>query len=80
MYFSLQNIKFAELPTFEGTCYMRGMHGYDNTDEDMRGIFLAFGPGMYLHVLESNMNHVFNFIAHFAMFMKDIFNLPELKA
>lgn len=38
------NIKFAELPTFEGTGYMRGMHGYDNTDEDMRGIFLAFGP------------------------------------
>lgn len=42
---TLQNIKFAELPKFEGTGYMRGMHGYDNTDQDMRGIFLAFGPG-----------------------------------
>lgn len=42
---TLQNIKFAELPKFEGTGYMRGMHGYDNNDQDMRGIFLAFGPG-----------------------------------
>lgn len=64
---------------FEGIGYMWGMYGYDNIDEDMRGIFFVFGLGMYLYVLELNMNYVFNFIVYFVMFMKDIFNLFELK-
>lgn len=47
---------------FEGIGYMWGMYGYDNIDEDMRGIFFVFGLGMYLYVLELNMNYVFNFM------------------
>ncbi|XP_061166536.1 glycerophosphocholine cholinephosphodiesterase ENPP6-like [Saccostrea echinata] len=37
-------IPFANIVKYEGTGEMRGMHGYDNTDADMRAIFLASGP------------------------------------
>ena len=34
---------------------MRGMHGYDNTDPDMRAIFLASGPGKSLFMHKSQL-------------------------
>lgn len=39
------NIVYTSIPRYDGTDQMKGMHGYDNADSDMRAIFLASGPG-----------------------------------
>lgn len=36
---------YTSIPRYDGTDQMKGMHGYDNADSDMRAIFLASGPG-----------------------------------
>lgn len=43
----VQNIVYTSIPRYDGTDQMKGMHGYDNADSDMRAIFLASGPGTY---------------------------------
>lgn len=43
----VQNIVYISIPRYDGTDQMKGMHGYDNADSDMRAIFLASGPGTY---------------------------------
>lgn len=40
------NIIYTNIPRYDGTDQMKGMHGYDNADSDMRAIFLASGPGL----------------------------------
>ena len=49
-----QDIPYGKLVRYPEAGLMRGMHGYDNTDPDMRAIFLASGPGKslitYIHL------------------------------
>lgn len=50
----VQNIIYTNIPRYDGTDQMKGMHGYDNADSDMRAIFLASGPGMSIQLKNTN--------------------------
>ena len=53
-----QDIPYKKLVQYPEAGLMRGMHGYDNTDPDMRAIFLASGPG------KSFITHIHLCISH----------------